>query len=503
MNRQYILTIDMGTTAFKGAVFDGTGWECGSAVSEYSIDSPEPGWAEMDAEAYVRIFREVCQKAMKNAGIRPEELLTLGLSVQGETSVFLDEQGMPVRPAIVWLDSRSAEEAADIVREFGPENIQARTGQVGEDSIWPGAKLLWLKRHEPENFGRIRMVLQLGGYLAYRLTGRFVGEDSTLGSSIYWDIRTRKYWPEMLEFIGITPRQLPEICLPGENIGTVSAEGAACFGLAEGTTVNIGAIDLACGAIGSGNIRPGAFSESIGSALCTMTMVDHVVLDPAMQMPCYCSAVPGMYMVHAYAVGGMFMKWFRDSFGETELAAEKAGGPNAYDQLDLLAAETEPGAEGIIALPHLQGSGPPDLGAVSGACFYGITMAHEKRHFVRAIMESVAMVLCRVIEATEALDVPVKDIVSIGGGAMSRIWCQIRADATGRKVITTANNENACCLGAAVLAGVAAGVWESLDEACAATVRIQEVFAPDPENHRIYEKLLERYKRLMDALKDV
>jgi xylulokinase len=498
---KYILAIDMGTTAFKAAVYSEDGNECGSATIEYVIQSPKPGWAEADVSLYEETFKKSTDAAIKKAGISAEDIFTIGMSVQGETSIFLDSSNRVLRPAIVWFDTRAASEAKEIVEKFGSDAIQKHTGQVGEDAIWPGAKLIWLKKNEPEVFSKIDKILQLNGYFGYMLTGKTVGEDSILGSSVYWDINTRSYWSEMLDYIGITENQLPEICRPGECIGHVTSEAAEKFGFSENTTVNIGGIDLACGAIGSGNTKPGSFSESIGTALCTMTMVDHIVHDPSMQMPCYCSAIPGLYMVHAYATGGLYIKWFRDTFCETEKLVEKDGGMNAYDQLDMMAAEVSAGADGLIALPHLQGSGPPDLFAAAKACFYGITIAHEKKHFVRAIMESVAMVLCRIIEATEALDVDVRDIISIGGGTMSQVWCQIKADATGRKLITTKNNESACCLGAAILAGVSSGVWTSVDEACKNMIQIEHIYEPDRETNEIYADLLKKYKKLMKCIR--
>ena len=500
---KYILTIDMGTTAFKASLIDCSGREIAGATEEYQILTPGPGLAEMEVSEYIRIFKAATSRVIHKAAVSLDEIVTMGISCQAETSVFLDEQNRPVRPAIVWCDNRASAEASEIVDEFGSNNIQRHTGQVGRDPIWPGAKLLWLKKHEPDNFDRIHKIVQLNGFFTYLLTGRMAEDDSMLGSSIYWNINTREYWDDMLEYIGISREQLPEVVRPGELIGNVTAEAAGKFGFSEKMTVNIGGCDLACGPVGIGAIRPGNFSDSTGSALCTMAMVDHVVLDPTRQMPCYCSVIPGLYMVHAYSTGGMYMKWFRDNFGEMELESENNGGLNAYDQFDVMAETVPPGCEGLIALPHLQGSGPPDMNAGARACFYGMTIAHGKEHFVRAIMESVVMVLCRVIEATESLGIDVDRIISFGGGALSDVWCQIRADATGKEVVTTRSNKNAGCLGAGILAGVACGIWTSVDEACEMIVKEDKTYKPDPDKKEVYRELLEKYKLLMKCLEPV
>lgn len=501
LESKYILAIDIGTTAFKAAIVDENGSVLSSRTCEYTIITPHAGWAEMDVNVYVETFRTAAASVIEEAGISADDILTIGMSSQGETTIFLDKEGRPLRRAIVWFDTRSAKEAQVIVDTFGAKRIQQHTGQVGVDAIWPGAKILWLRENEPEVYQRLGKIVQLKGYLCYLLTGSMACEDSILGSSMYWDINTRKYWPEMLELLGISEEQLPDIVQPGTDMGHVTGEAAIRFGLSTNTTVNIGAIDLACGAIGVGNVRPGIFSDSTGSALCTVAMSDHIVLDPQMQMPCYCSAIPGKYMIHAYSTGGMFMRWFRDVFCDLEMEIQKSTGMNAYDQLDVMAETIPVGCDGLLALPHLQGAGPPDQNASAKAVFYGLTIAHSKPHFVRAIMESVTMVLCRIIEATEALDVNIDSIITYGGGAKSKIWTQMKADATGLPVQTTVNDENATCLGAAILAGAACGVWDSIEAAADSIVTNDICYQPDPAVYQDYRNTLDNYNRLMESLK--
>ena len=181
---KYILTIDMGTTAFKSAIFDCSGREVASATEEYQIQTPQPGWAEMDPERYITLFQNVIARALDKAQVPKDQLVTLGISVQGETSVFLDSSKKPLRSAILWCDTRALTEAEEIVDAFGSTTIQNHTGQVGCDALWPGAKLLWLKKHEQDVFANIAHILQLNGYFAYLLTGRMAEDDSILGSSI-------------------------------------------------------------------------------------------------------------------------------------------------------------------------------------------------------------------------------------------------------------------------------------------------------------------------------
>ena len=194
------------------------------------------------------------------------------------------------------------------------------------------------------------------------------------------------------------------------------------------------------------------------------------------------------------------MRWFRDVFCELEMEIQKSTGINAYDQLDVMAEAVPVGCDGLLALPHLQGAGPPDQNARAKAVFYGLTIAHSKPHFVRAIMESVTMVLCRIIEATEALDVNIDSIITYGGGAKSKIWTQMKADATGLPVQTTVNDENVTCLGAAILAGVACGVWNDIESAAEAIVQNDICYQPDTELYPAYRDTLTSYNRLMECL---
>lgn len=498
---KYILGVDLGTTAIKAAVFDENGRERASKTVEYTLLTPEPGMAELEASTYVETFRTAVSGAVKNAEIEPDEIVSVGMSAQGETTICLDENNEPLRPAIVWLDVRAAEEAAYIEQVIGRKNIQKHTGQPGMDAVWPAAKILWLKRHEPDTYNKTAKYVQLKAYFSYLMTGKMVCEDSILCTTMYWDIRTRKYWPEMLDLLGIIEQQLPEIYEQGENIGNITPEGAKMFGLSTKTTLNAGALDQACGALGVGNVRPGIFSDCTGSNLATVTIVDKLTLDPAMQMPCFASAIPGKYMLHAFSSGGMILKWYRDNFCRLEMMQESEGGENAFEAICREASLIPPGNDGLIMIPHLQGSGPPDADNYAKGVYFGITLAHKKAHFARAIMESIAVILRRMMQAMEELGVSFEQIIALGGGSKSIYWCQMKADATGIPVTVSDVNESASCLGAAILAGVASGIWESCEEAVDGIISGGTVYTPHEELKAAYDELFERSMNLWKQIR--
>ncbi len=220
-----------------------------------------------------------------------------------------------------------------------------------------------------------------------------------------------------------------------------------------------------------------------------------------MQMPCFASAIPGKYMLHAFSSGGMVLRWYRDVFCELEMQTEESGGEIAFDRIDRVSAEVAPGCDGLIMIPHLQGSGPPDTDNNAKGVYFGITLAHKKAHFSRAILESVAMILRTMIQAMENLGLSIDRIIALGGGAKSMFWCQLKSDATGLPVSLMKNNESAACLGAAILAGVSAGIWETPEQAADAIIREDKTLEPRKENKPAYDELFRRYVELQKGLK--
>lgn len=499
----YVIGIDIGTTAIKAAVFDADGLLKGSHTQEYDLLTPSAGIVELDAGTYVAAFKAAIAGAIAASDVDRQAIVSLGISAQGETLFLLDAKGQPLRNAIVWMDTRANAEAERIEAQLGRELIHRTTGQVGMSALWPASKILWLKENEPATFAATAKFALIEDYFVQLLTGELVSEDSLQCSTMLWDINTRRYWPAMLDLLGITEAQLPEIRHPGSAVAKISAAAAEVFGLGPDTLICLGALDQACGAIGVGNVRPGIFSESTGAALTSVAMATSPVIDPSGQMPCFASALPGMYMIHAFSTGGMAIRWFRDTFCEPEMAEEAAGGPNAYAAIDAAVLRTAPGADGLRVLPHLQGSGPPDSDSHAKAVFLNVTLAHGKDHFARGIMEGVTMVLLRMIEATRALGVEVAEVRSLSGGAKSAAWCQIKANAAGLPLRTMKTTDYAACLGAAILAGVAAGLWSSVADTATRLAAPQDSYTPDPASKALYEEMLVEYRRLTSELAPV
>jgi sugar (pentulose or hexulose) kinase len=492
-----LLGADLGTTAVKVTLFDEKGRTAASATEEYALCTPAPQHVELDPEVYWKAFSRSLGVVMGASGVSPADIVSLGISAQGETLLAVDGTGRPLRPAIVWMDNRAQAESEELARVLGNDRVHDVTGQVCMLPMWPAAKVLWLRRHEQDVFRRAARFLLLEDWFVHRLAGPFVAEGSLLCSTTWWDLRTKRYWPDMLAALGIGEERLPEVVEPGQAIGPLLPEAAAELGLDPRTIVATGALDQACGAIGVGNVRPGIFSACTGSNVTVVAVVDRPTIDPNRQLPCFYFGLPDTYMMHAFSMtGGMVLRWFRDQFGREEMAH----GGDGYERLARAAGAVAPGAEGLVLLPHFQGAGPPESNPDARGVLYGLALHHTKAHVTRAILESIAMIVHRMIDAVRAMGIEVQEIRCLGGGAKSGVWNQIMADVNRLPVTTMKNTGDAACLGAAVLAGTAAGVWPSVAEALGCIVEHEGRFQPDPATAGAYSELYGTYCRLYDAL---
>jgi sugar (pentulose or hexulose) kinase len=495
----HLLSVDLGTTAIKVALFDAGGRVLGKATREYALLTPSTLAVELPVETYWQAFKSGVGEVLAASRVRPASIRALGISAQGETLIFAGKDGQPLRNAIVWLDNRAQKEAEELNREFPEKDTYRITGQVSIVPTWPAAKVLWVQRNEPEVFAKAAKILLIEDYFIHRLTGKYACEGSLICSTVYWDINTRRWWPEMLRRLRIGDDRLPEIRESGEPVGALLPAVARELGLDAGTVVCTGALDQAAGAIGVGNIRPGVFSENTGAALAICATVDRPVLDPKGRMPCHYHGIPGTYMAHTFTTGGMVLKWYRDVFCQPEIQVGAQAGLDAYELLGQEAARVPPGAEGLVMLPHLQGAMAPEANPRAKGVLYGITLRHTKAHFARAIMEAIACIVRRNIEVVEELGIRVSEIRGLGGGSRSAVWNQIKADLTGRPVLTM-ENEEAACLGAAIVAGVGVGLFPSLPEACGRMVRVKGRHEPDPRTAEVYNGHYAKYVGLYDSL---
>ncbi len=307
----------------------------------------------------------------------------------------------------------------------------------------------------------------------------------------------------MLDFVSIAPNRLPEVQESGQAVGELTREAANETGLWQGTVAATGGLDQALAALGAGNTHPGLVTENTGGALAIVATLDKPVFDPQGGIPCHYHALPDTYYLLPWGqTAGMALRWFRDVFGKEEQGEAARTGADAYDLLTAGAAQVPPGAEGLVALPHLMGAACPEFNPAARGVWFGIGLHHTKAHFVRAIIESVAYMLRRNVEILEELGIAVKEIRALGGGARSPLWNQIKADVLDVPVVTMITEEQAC-LGAAILAGAAVGLYPSPKEAAQKLVKVADRWEPDPEVKPNYDFGYETYIRLYESVEDL
>lgn len=492
----YFLTYDIGTTSIKVCLFDTQGNLTSAVTREYALITPGENIVELPVETY---WEEICtgtRKVFSDSGIQDDEVISLGACSQGETFVVLDDRGRPLRNAIVWMDNRSESEAEEIRAALGSHYD---TGQTEVVATWPITKLLWMKKHEPDIFSRIRRVHLLEDYLVYRLTGDFQaprGSYALWTSSYMLDIKKKEWYTPVLDFCGVSRDWLPALTESGTIVGRLSPEAAATLGLSPGIPIISGAMDQTASLIGCGALRPDIITETIGAAQALCKTVDSYPAEPPLPMSTQYHALPGKYVLMAWCtVGGMSLKWLRSTFFD-------AG--TSYDDLTALASKVPPGAQGLLFFPFMGGPGTLPLDQSRRGSFTGLEMHHGKGHFIRAIMESMGYLLRYQLEqmpgGTGEGDKEFSEIRSLGGGAQSPLWNQIRADITGFPVKTMSSPESAS-LGMAILQAAALGVYPDVFEAAEKMVRIAEEVPPNPQTKTAYDEAYTRFKNHLKGTK--
>ncbi|MDT5273038.1 MAG: xylulokinase [Acidobacteriota bacterium] len=493
-----LLGIDVGTGGSRALVVDERGRVVASATVEHApFASPQTGWAEQDARDWWRASEAAVREVLSADGVRAEDIACVGLTGQMHGAVLLDEKDEPLRPSIIWCDVRTHEQCRALTEQVGAERlIQLVSNPALEGFTLP--KMLWVREREPEVWERVRTVLLPKDYVRLRLTGEKATDVADASGTLLFDVTHRKWSDEMLALAGIDRSLLPRAYESSEVTGRVSAEGGAATGLREGTPVVAGAGDQAAGAVGMGIVRPGAVSATIGTSGVVFAATDRPALDPKGRVHTFCHAVPERWHVMGVTQGaGLSLRWFRDQFG-----AGVDDGRDPYERMSEEAATVPPGSDGVLWAPYLMGERTPHLDPHARAALVGLNASHRRAHVVRAILEGVAFSLRDTLTIFKEMGVPVESIRLGGGGARSRVWRQIQADVYGREVEIVEADEGAA-YGAALLAGVGGGAWASVDDACAAAVRVRERTQPDAESARVMDERYRIFQSIYPALRRI
>jgi len=502
MPGQYVIGIDAGTSSIKGLLLDESGNTCAVASSEYSLETGAGDFCELDPKIYWDKSCLVIRKLLKKAGKNIDAVKGIAVSSQGETMIIVDRDGKPLRKAIVWLDNRSSKETADISETFSGDTIMKITGLPEIVPTWPATKILWVRRNEPEIFRKAAKYLMLEDWLMYRLTGLYVTEYSISSDTLYFDISKKEWWDEMVSFIGIEKDMLPEPLPSGKVVGILTESAAADTGLPRETKCITGSYDHPCGAIGAGSLKPGSITIMVGTSMAMCIPVKERVCDPEIKLNCQCHSINDLYFILPYSsTAGMNLRWFRDEFCQEEVRSAAEMKTDSYKLLDNLAQDVSPGADGLIMLPHLAGSGSPEFNSSARGSFTGISLSTKKGHFIRAIMEAVACEIKYNLDFLKRKGFTFTEIRFTGGASRSLLWSGIISDITGLPVITMKETETAS-LGAAILAGTGAGIFSDIESACRCAVKTDRISFPEPAKYEAYKKVLSDYIKLNGLLEN-
>lgn len=503
VDNELIIALDFGTSNLKGAVFDIYGQEYAFESIEYSLYTPTNSIVENNVDSYWDNIIAILKNLSKKLGSRAKNVIAIGTSSQGETIVPIDKKGNPLRNAIVWIDTRTTSEAQEITSHFNPEDVFKITGCPEVDTSWPATRILWIRKNEPDIFQKTYKFMLLEDYLIYKLTDKFVGEASVYSSSYYYDIVNYTYFDPMLDFLKINKNKLPEVLMPGTEVSKIKREVAKITGLSEDVRIIIGGMDQICGAIGAGNIYKGIVSETTGSCFAMVITINKPIFDYDHKLPCIPHANKGVYALMPYSpTGGIVLKWFKDRFCQEEQALAKKENRSAFEIMDEMAISVPVGSEDLIMLPFITGALFPEFNPNARAVFFNFSINHTKAHFIRSILESIGYMMQNYLESVKKLGINIEKIVSIGGGASSDVWCQIKSDMAGLKIEVPKYTETAL-LGSTILTFVSLGLFKNIEDASKNLIKIEREFIPYKKNEKIYKHNFEKYKRLYNSLKDL
>ncbi len=486
----FLLGIDVSTTATKAVLVDERGAVAGIGVAEYGFDVPRPTWSEQDPALWWDGSIKAIRDVLAETAADPASVAAIGLTGQMHGLVLLDAADRVLRPGILWNDQRTARACDEIRDAVGPERLIDITGNDAVTGL-TAPKLVWVRDHEPEVWATVAHVLLPKDYVRLRLTGEHALDKADGAGTLLFDLAARDWSAEILDALRIPRAWLPPTYEGPEVTGAVSASAAAATGLRAGTPVVAGGGDQSANAVGVGVIDPGTVALSLGTSGVVFAATTAPLKGPAGRVHAFCHAVPDRWhLMSVMLSAGGSLRWLRDAIAPGA----------AYPDLVEPAAEVAPGSDGLWFLPYLSGERSPHPDPLARGAFVGLTLAHHRRHLVRAVLEGVAFGLRDGLDLMVAAGMPAPVQVRASGGGLARpTWRQILADVLEAEIATVNTTEGAA-FGAALLASVGGGWFETVDAAVSAFVTTTPVAAPGP-NAPGYREAHATYRRLYPAMR--
>jgi len=495
-----IIGIDIGTTGAKSTIFDERGNVKSFAYQEYNLTTNNLDNYEIDPNIIKNTVKKIVLESVKKYD--NDDILAICATSFGESIVLLDSKDEVLCNSMIYMDKRGVEECSEIELHFSRDKISITTGLLPHP-MYTAPKILWLKENRPTIFKKTKKIFFIANYILYLLGGEHVTDYSLASRSMAFDVINKKWWSDMLEYIGIDEEFFPKPVPTGSIVGTILPDVAKEYGLRKGVKLVIGGHDQIISAIGSGILNEGMTANVIGTVDCIIPVFSLDQIKTSLtkyNFPCVPYLKDKSYITYAFNItGGSILKWFRDNFAIDLSISAKKGGLNVYNLLDKLAT-VHP--TNILVLPHFAGSGTPYMDVASKGAIVGLNFNVNRNQLYRAFLEGETYEMKVNIDCLEDSGIIINELRTVGGGAKSDLWMQIRADILGKKVVSL-NIEEAGTVGSAILAGTAIGIYSSIKEAENELVKEKKIYYPNPNNNDIYQANYERYKKLYLNLKDV
>ncbi|MGD0751960.1 MAG: FGGY-family carbohydrate kinase [Anaerolineales bacterium] len=494
---QYLLGIDNGSTVSKAALFDLYGKEIAVGSCKADTEYPHPGWTERNMEMLWQSTASAIRAVLAKSGVRRQEIAGIGNAGHGNGAYLLDKQGQPLRNGIQSMDSR----AAGVMAEWNQRNLHAQVFPFTIQSFWPAqpnALLAWLKQNEPRNYERLGAILMVKDYIKYRLTGEITSDYTDMSATSLMDVRNKCYSNELMALYDLSEAYdaLPALKHSCEVVGQVTSVAAQETGLAVGTPVVGGMFDVDASAIGAGAIHPNQACLVMGSWSINEVITCDPIVDPGLFMTTL-FADPGLYLtIEGSATSATNLEWFVNQCCGDERAEAKQRGISVYDVCNEEVASLPPGSTNIIFHPFLYGS---NIQPTARAGFYGVAGWHTRAHLLRALYEGVVFGHLSHIEKLRAAGGQIKNARLTGGGSRSPVWSQMFADTIQVPMEVSDGNEIGA-RGAAISAGIGAGIYSNYAEAIQEAVSVVRVHEPNPANTPFYLERYAEYKRLASVM---
>lgn len=497
----YFLGIDVGTSSTKTGLWRSDGMLVAEASAAYPLYQPQPTWAEMDALDWWKAVCETIRAVLEQSQIDPADIAGVGVDGLGWSLVPVDREGQPLYRAMIWLDRRAEAEAATLRALPEAESLVNLVANP-LDAAYITPKLLWLKTQIPSTFEATHQFLTSSGFIVQRLTGAFTCDYTQAYGFHCFDIRHERWDEAAARALGLSIEKLPPLYAPCDVVGKITSKAAQSTGLLAGTPVIAGGLDAAVGALGTGIARVGQTADQGGTAFGLSLCVDRVIVEPRLIFSHH--VVPGTYIFQGGTVGGGMMRWFRDTLGQWEVSAAALLKTSPYELMSREAAESPPGANGLIFLPYMAGERSPLWDSQARGVLFGLSYATTRADILRAVMEGCAYAVYHNVRVMEESGVGVREWIGFGGASNSPIWCQIKADITNRPFTIARRADGGAgdnTLGMAVMIGHAVGIYNDLAQQMDLFLPERTIYQPSEERHGLYHKLFELYLELADSLR--